>query len=40
MIPLVYDQINRWGKDDEFFLALLKKLNVKKLQIWAVEQED
>ncbi|KMJ60037.1 SAM-dependent methyltransferase [Bacillus sp. LL01] len=29
MIPLVYDQINRWGKDDEFFLALLKKANVK-----------
>jgi len=31
MIPLVYDQINGWGKDDEFFLALLKKLNVKKI---------
>ncbi|MEH7385436.1 class I SAM-dependent methyltransferase [Bacillus sp. JJ1521] len=31
MIPLVYDQINRWGKDDEFFLALLKKVNVKKI---------
>ncbi|WP_062106097.1 class I SAM-dependent methyltransferase [Bacillus niameyensis] len=31
MIPLVYDQINRWSKDDEFFLALLKKLNIKKL---------
>ncbi|MBD8027699.1 class I SAM-dependent methyltransferase [Ureibacillus sp. 179-F W5.1 NHS] len=31
MIPLVYDQINRWGKDDEFFLALLKKINAKKL---------
>ncbi|MGM0834695.1 MAG: class I SAM-dependent methyltransferase [Bacillota bacterium] len=31
MIPLVYDQINRWGKDDEFFLALLKKANVKKI---------
>ncbi|UPK42364.1 class I SAM-dependent methyltransferase [Paenibacillus pabuli] len=28
MIPLVYDQINHWGRDDEFFLALLKKLNV------------
>lgn len=31
MIPLVYDQINRWGKDDEFFLALLKKLDVKTI---------
>ncbi|MES1042366.1 class I SAM-dependent methyltransferase, partial [Peribacillus simplex] len=31
MIPLVYDQINSWGKDDEFFLALLKKVNVKKI---------
>jgi SAM-dependent methyltransferase len=31
MIPLVYDQINRWGIDDEFFLALLKKLNVKEI---------
>jgi len=29
MIPLVYDQINHWGKDDEFFLALLKGLDVK-----------
>ncbi|MGN7456606.1 class I SAM-dependent methyltransferase [Paenibacillus pasadenensis] len=28
MIPLVYDQINRWGKDDDFFLALLKKADV------------
>lgn len=28
MIPLVYDQINDWGRDDEFFLALLKKLRV------------
>ena len=28
MIPLVYDQINHWGKDDEFFLALLKRLKV------------
>lgn len=28
MIPLVYDQINHWGRDDEFFLALLKKLKV------------
>ncbi|GIO70418.1 class I SAM-dependent methyltransferase [Paenibacillus cookii] len=28
MIPLVYDQINHWGKDDEFFLALLKSLHV------------
>ncbi|WP_172254260.1 class I SAM-dependent methyltransferase [Saccharibacillus deserti] len=31
MIPLVYDQINSWGKDDEFFLALLKKINVKSI---------
>lgn len=31
MIPLVYDQINHWGKDDEFFLALLKKVNVKRI---------
>ncbi|MCQ4088420.1 bifunctional 2-polyprenyl-6-hydroxyphenol methylase/3-demethylubiquinol 3-O-methyltransferase UbiG [Saccharibacillus sp. JS10] len=31
MIPLVYDQVNSWGKDDEFFLALLKKINVKTL---------
>lgn len=30
MIPLVYDQINHWGKDDEFFLALLKKNKCKK----------
>lgn len=29
MIPLVYDQVNGWGKDDEFFLELLKKSNVK-----------
>jgi len=28
MIPLVYDQINHWGRDDEFFIALLKELNV------------
>ncbi|WP_458122613.1 class I SAM-dependent methyltransferase [Paenibacillus sp. Z3-2] len=28
MIPLVYDQINHWGKDDEFFLALLMRLKV------------
>ncbi len=31
MIPLVYDQVNGWGKDDEFFLALLKKINVKTI---------
>lgn len=31
MIPLVYDQINPWGKDDEFFLALLKKLQINKI---------
>lgn len=31
MIPLVYDQVNGWGKDDEFFLALLKKSNIKTI---------
>ncbi|PPA69531.1 class I SAM-dependent methyltransferase [Jeotgalibacillus proteolyticus] len=31
MIPLVYDQVNRWGKDDEFFIANLKKVNAKKI---------
>lgn len=31
MIPLVYDQLNGWGKDDEFFLALLKKVNAKEI---------
>lgn len=31
MIPLVYDQVNGWGKDDEFFLALLKKSDVKTI---------
>jgi ubiquinone/menaquinone biosynthesis C-methylase UbiE len=31
MIPLVYDQINGWGKDDEFFIALLNKINAKKI---------
>lgn len=31
MIPLVYDQVNRWAKDDEFFLELLKKVNVKRI---------
>lgn len=31
MIPLVYDQINGWGKDDEFFLGLLNKTNAKKI---------
>jgi 2-polyprenyl-3-methyl-5-hydroxy-6-metoxy-1,4-benzoquinol methylase len=31
VIPLVYDQINSWGIDDEFFLALLKELSVKKV---------
>ncbi|WP_025783287.1 class I SAM-dependent methyltransferase [Sporosarcina sp. D27] len=31
MIPLVYDQINVWGKDDEFFLGLLNKINAKKI---------
>ncbi|MFU0791369.1 MAG: hypothetical protein ACFWT6_15720 [Virgibacillus proomii] len=29
MIPLVYDQVNGLCKDDEFFLALLKKLHIK-----------
>lgn len=28
MIPLVYDQINRCGKDAEFFSTLLRNLNV------------
>ncbi|MBD8035902.1 class I SAM-dependent methyltransferase [Solibacillus sp. A46] len=31
MIPLVYDQVNGWGIDDEFFLTLLKKINVKTI---------
>lgn len=31
MIPLIYDQVNGWGKDDEFFLQLLQKLNVKEV---------
>lgn len=31
MIPLVYDLVNGWGKDGEFFLALLKKLHIKKI---------
>ena len=31
MIPLVYDQINLWGKDDEFFIALLKTLKVESI---------
>lgn len=31
MIPLVYDQVNCWAKDDEFFLELLKRINVKKI---------
>lgn len=31
MIPLVYDQINGWGKDDEFFLGLLNKINAEKI---------
>lgn len=31
MIPLVYDQINGWGKDDDFFLALLKRCDVKTI---------
>lgn len=31
MIPLVYDQINHWGKDDEFFLALLNQINAEKI---------
>ncbi|MEK4699919.1 class I SAM-dependent methyltransferase [Solibacillus sp. FSL R7-0668] len=31
MIPLVYDQVNGWGKDDEFFLALLKKIDIKTM---------
>lgn len=31
MIPLVYDQINGWGKHDEFFFGLLQKVNVKDI---------
>jgi ubiquinone/menaquinone biosynthesis C-methylase UbiE len=31
MIPLVYDQINHWDKDGEFFLAVLKKSKGKKI---------
>jgi SAM-dependent methyltransferase len=31
MIPLVYDQINHWGKDDEFFLAVLENSKCKKI---------
>lgn len=31
MIPLVYDQVNRWAKDDEFFLEILKRINVKEI---------
>lgn len=31
MIPLVYDQINSRGKDNEFFLALLKKIDGKEI---------
>ena len=31
MIPLVYDQVNSWGKDDEFFLELLKRTNAKQI---------
>ncbi|GKV68654.1 methyltransferase type 11 [Sporosarcina sp. NCCP-2716] len=27
MIPIVYDQVNRWARDDEFFLDLLRKVN-------------
>ncbi|MFD1335832.1 class I SAM-dependent methyltransferase [Oceanobacillus iheyensis] len=31
MIPLVYDQVNTFGKDDAFFLSLLKEVNRKNL---------
>ncbi len=31
MIPSVYDQVNSFSKYDEFFLALLERINVKKL---------
>jgi ubiquinone/menaquinone biosynthesis C-methylase UbiE len=31
MIPLVYDQINRWGKDDKFFLEVLNNSKCKKI---------
>ena len=31
MIPLVYDQVNTWGRDDTFFLELLKGLKIEDL---------
>ncbi|OEH54406.1 SAM-dependent methyltransferase [Oceanobacillus sp. E9] len=31
MIPLVYDQLNRFGEDDTFFLSLLKEIKGKNL---------
>jgi len=31
MIPLIYDQVNEWSKDIEFYLALMKNLNVTKI---------
>lgn len=31
MIPIVYDQINGWGKDDDFFLSLLKEVNARRI---------
>jgi SAM-dependent methyltransferase len=31
LIPLIYDQINGWGKDDEFFISLLKEIDVKTI---------
>ena len=31
MIPLIYDQVNKWAKDDDFFMELLSNINVKKI---------
>lgn len=31
MIPLIYEQVNEWSKDIEFYLALINKLNVRKI---------
>ncbi|MFB4213213.1 hypothetical protein ACE1TH_15085 [Shouchella sp. JSM 1781072] len=31
MIPIVYDQVNGFGKDDQFFLDLLETLSVRTI---------
>ncbi|WP_244898702.1 class I SAM-dependent methyltransferase [Sporosarcina koreensis] len=31
VIPIVYDQVNRWARDDEFFMKLLKKVSPEKI---------